>query len=157
MNGVFRAIQLGGLSVVLSLHTDVDPSREEWSQFLEELGSALRDQRGNVDGIRNLAISDGGAPNAAQRREMMEHVGNKANKVAVITSSLENPIKRGVATALTWLNPAFRAGPPSKWQDLLGHVGLTGHVEELLRELDELQRELPKVDTLTELKKLVRA
>jgi hypothetical protein len=85
---------------------------------------------------------------------MTELFRGRATKLGVITNSLENPIKRGVATAITWLNPSFRAVMPAKWRELLGHLDLEPHVDELLLEFDELQKQLPKNGTLSEIKRL---
>jgi hypothetical protein len=154
MNGVYVPIELGGMAVVLSLHTTVDPTQEDWSGYLDVLKRVLKDHDDDIGKMRNLVITDGGAPNATQRKKMTELFRGRATKLGVITNSLENPIKRGVATAITWLNPSFRAVMPAKWRELLGHLDLEPHVDELLLEFDELQKQLPKNGTLSEIKRL---
>jgi hypothetical protein len=155
MNGVFVALEIGGLVVVLSLHNAEDPSADDWKKYLNVSGQALKKVHDDVDKLRNLVITDGGAPNAKQRKQMADLVHSRANKIGVLTNSLENPIKRGVATAITWLNPAFRAVMPARWHELFAHLDLERHVHPLLAEFDQMQRQLSPVATLTEVKRLV--
>jgi hypothetical protein len=154
--GVYVPIEIGGFGVVLSLHTSVNPSAESWLAFLDILRAVLKEHRGNVDELRGIVISDGGAPSATQRKQVMDVVHGKANKIGVITNSLDNPLKRGVATAITWLNPAFRAAPPARWSEIFAHLDLQAHVDEVLLEFDTMQAKLPKVTTLAEVRRLVR-
>lgn len=154
MNGVYVPIELGGLAVVLSLHTSDDPTRDDWAEYLEVLRQVLKSHDDDIGKLRNLVITDGGAPNATQRKKMTELFRGRATKLGVLTDSLENPLKRGVATAISWLNPSFRAVMPARWRELLGHLDLEPHVDEILREFDELQKRLPKNATLSEVKRL---
>jgi hypothetical protein len=152
---VYVTIEIGGLGVILSLHTSVNPTPESWLRYLDVLRAVLKEHRGNVDELRSLVISDGGAPNAAQRKQVMDVVHGKPNKIGVITNSLDNPLKRGVATALTWLNPAFRAVLPARWSEIFAHLDLHQHVDEVFLEFDAMQGKLPENTTLAEVKRLV--
>lgn len=45
-------------------------------------------------------------------------------RMAVVASALSNPIARGVATAVSWMNPSFRFFGPEQWSQALQHLQL---------------------------------
>lgn len=136
------------------LHTAVDPSPVDWAAGIEKT-MALKTQLGLPE-LRSLVVSDGGAPNVAQRGELTHKVfDGKPSKLAVLTNALSNPIKRGVATAISWVNPAFLALPPERWRDAFHHLDLESELDAVVAVLDELQKGLPPVKTLTELKQMI--
>ncbi|PRQ05275.1 hypothetical protein ENSA5_03940 [Enhygromyxa salina] len=98
--------------------------------------------------IRTLAISDGGAPNALQRQELFTTLLEGKAKSAVVTSVLTNRLKRGIATAIFWLNPNFRAYPPDQFDNALAHLEVSDHREAVLRTLREMGHKLAPLDTL---------
>ncbi len=67
---------------------------------------------------------------------------------AGISTVLSNPIKRGIATAIGWINPGFKAVMPSEWRDALRHVNLEGQIKPILFEFERVQRHLPPVTSL---------
>jgi len=143
------AISLSGLDVVVALHTQQDPQSEEWTEYIDLLVKLKKKSAGDVSRIRNIVVSDGGGPNAKQRAQMQTEVYlGEPSKVAAITNALSNPLKRGVATAVSWLNPGFLALTPEKWRDALRHVGLEVESRSILQELERLQRKLPPVNSL---------
>src|SRR5687767_15044620 len=135
-----KAVELGTLGVAIWLHTAEDPSPDEWGSGIQAT-RALKDARGaNASSIRSVVVSDGGAPNTKQRHELTYDVfEGRPHKLSVMTNVLENPIKRGVATAISWLNPAFKAVPVKKWRDALRHADVEDHVLEILEHLRDLQ------------------
>jgi len=125
--------------VVLWLHTELDPPDGQWSAAVERLASARRSKGVALDCVRTLVISDGGSPSAAQRVQVMRdlHEG-QPSRVAVVTLSLSSPVKRGVATALSWINPSVRFFQPARFQDALLYLDLVEHRREIEREYREL-------------------
>ncbi len=145
-----NAISLNGLEVVIALHTQHDPQPEEWAHYIDTHINLKKKNAGDLSRIRNFVVTDGGAPNVKQRAMMSEAFG-AASKVAVITNALSNPVKRGVATAISWANPSFKALPPEQWRIALRHVDLEGHMQMVLLELARLQSKLPPVTSLAQL------
>jgi len=139
---------------VIWLHTSADPSAADWAAGIEKT-MRLKAQLG-VPELRSLVVTDGGAPNAPQRHEISHRVFNgRPSKLAVITNTLTNPIKRGVATAISWANPAFLALPPERWREAFGHADLEGELDAVLAVLQELQKDFPPVKTLVELERAI--
>ncbi|MET0388009.1 MAG: hypothetical protein ABW321_18700 [Polyangiales bacterium] len=84
------------LAVVV--HSAENPSDEEWAQyarFLHEIQSSASPVKGL------LVTTLGGAPNAIQRKAVLDAVGANQAATSVCTDSL---IARGVLTALRWLH-----------------------------------------------------
>ena len=152
-----KVIPHGGFEILVWLHAKKDPPRDEWDRChanvcgeLQRLGSQVATRRGFV-------VSDGGAPNTKQRADCARDIWAGATElpVAVITPTLDNPVKRGIATALMWLQPQLKFMRPSQWQEALRHLGLeTGDV--LLDAICELQREVTPVQVATQLIEIAR-
>jgi hypothetical protein len=60
-----------------------------------------------------------------------------------LSTVLSNRLKRGIATAVSWLNPNFRAYPPSEYRLALEHLDLEDHAQQVLAELVRLNRVVP--------------
>ncbi len=143
------AISLNGLEVVLVLHTQQDPQPEEWTEYVDLLVKLKKKNTGDVSKMRNIVITDGGGPNAKQRTQVQTEIyGGEPNKVAAISNSLSNPVKRGLATAVSWFNPGFLALPPDKWRNALQHLGLESDTRSILQQFERLQRKIPPVNSL---------
>jgi hypothetical protein len=127
--------------VVLWLHSELDPPKEQWDAAVERLSELRRARRLPVDRVRQLVVSDGGAPNALQRHEFVRefHEG-LPTKVAVLTSVLESqPVKRGIATALSWVNPSVRFYEPREAVEALIYLDLLEQRDAILHEYKRLQ------------------
>ncbi|MEO8185219.1 MAG: hypothetical protein ABI895_40955 [Deltaproteobacteria bacterium] len=129
--------------VILWLHTDVDPPTSQWTAAIEQLLQTRRERGLSIDRVRSLVITDGAAPNAAQRIEVMRdlHEG-LPNKLAVLTLAMSNPIKRGIATALSWVNPAIRFYRPTQFREALVYLDLADQSEAIRREYQRLNARL---------------
>jgi hypothetical protein len=149
MEMISTNIKLHDLDVMVTLHTASDPLADEWARYLVDLAELAKTGPGDMSNIRNFIVTDGGAPNAGQRALLADALGGLSIKVAVVTNSLSNPLKRGLATAMTWLNPAFMAFSLEKWRGALQHLDLDGQIGAILTELERLQRSLRPVASLT--------
>jgi len=111
--------------VVLWLHTEVEPPASQWATAVEQLVKARRQRGLGVDRVRSMVITDGGAPNPAQRVQIARdlHEG-RPTKLAVLTLALSHPVKRGIATALSWVNPSIRFYQPTQFGDALAYLDL---------------------------------
>jgi len=150
MDASMLVVKTREYDVCVWLHTAKDPPTDEWKAAMGVIEEAKR-KRGD-SGIRSLVVTDGGAPNATQRGELSDLFDRKPFKLAVVTISLTNPIKRGIATAISWINPAFRAVPPSQLESAMSHLDLPGQFGLFLPALDTLQTQMVPVITLQMLK-----
>lgn len=142
-------ITLGELELMLWLHTRTKPSAAEWEAHIARLRDAKKRRGGDMDKFRSLVISDGAAPAAREREIIFKEVfgGTKA-VFAAVSADLSNPVLRGVATVIAWLQPGFRAYEPDRTMEALSYLELTAHTDRVLRELEALQALLPPVRTL---------
>jgi hypothetical protein len=122
--------------VLLWLHTAINPPLDEWAVVLPKL-SEMRDAlQAPVERIRQLVISDGGAPNALQRTMVPKEFASAP--LAVITPVAANPIKRGIITALSWTNPAIRLYGPRDFLKALDFLELSEQRRRLWSEFQKL-------------------
>jgi hypothetical protein len=152
----FRTLRMRNLYVGLWLHTARDPSSEEWDASCKAFRELRRQCRENTAALRGVMISDGGAPNTIQRAQFFQPALGGQHRTSAITNSLSNPVKRGIATAISWVNPRMRAFEPCQWWEALSHVGLTNHVEQLWSEFAKLQASLPPNQTLRSIAESMR-
>ncbi len=135
--------------VVLWLHTDIDPPASQWNTTVASLIELRQARKLAVERIRQLVISDGGAPNAFQRNRLTRdlHDGLPC-KLAVVTTVLSNPIKRGIATALSWVNPSVRFYEPSGFLEALEYLDLADELDAIWREYQLLDTRIGPVRAL---------
>jgi hypothetical protein len=150
MDCICRILVVDDLTVVLWLHTAKDSiTPTEWDEAMSRVVGHIRDHAVSPDRLRSLVVSDGGAPSAAQRADLNERFSRgTVVKNAVVTTVLDNPIKRGIATALAWVNPGFRFYQPSGFLDGVAHLDLAAHRDALWAELVAMQLLLPPNRTL---------
>jgi hypothetical protein len=144
-----RIVERRGFLVVLWLHTANDIQQAEWDDACGTIAALKAKTPGVLGRLRMLVVSDGGAPNMKQRAQLFTGILQAAPvKSAAITTSLSNPVKRGIVKALTWTNAAFLAVGPGQWKEALAHVDLPGDGA-IFEELAPLQAELGReVETL---------
>jgi hypothetical protein len=131
-------------AVALWLHTENDPPKDEWNAAIDRLIADTKDVP--TADMRHLVLTDGAAPSAAQRARMHKELAReKPLRLAVITTVLSNPIKRGVATALSWANPQIRFFQPAQARDALQHLDLADHLDALWPQYSTLQQQLPPI------------
>jgi len=81
--------------VILVFHYDLTPAAAEWSSYLDMYTK-------NIDRLTGvLVITEGGAPNSAQRKQLSETY-EKTRQVPVAIVS-DSAIARGAITAFRWL------------------------------------------------------
>jgi hypothetical protein len=147
MNTAISVVTCGQLEVTVWLHTKQDPTPAEWAQGVAETVRAKDRLKGDLSRMRLIAITDGGAPNATQRGELIDVTRDQV-KFAAVSIALSNPLKRGITTAISWLNPLFRAFPPDKFDNALSHLNLNDHRALILAELKHMQLKLDPNETL---------
>ncbi|MEZ4307331.1 MAG: hypothetical protein R3F14_04710 [Polyangiaceae bacterium] len=86
------------------------PTDAEWHTYVEAVKA--EEHRGlDLTEMRTLVITDGGGPNAAQRKMVNDVLRGRTTRVATVSGS---PFFRGIVTALTWFNPEMRLYSPDK-------------------------------------------
>jgi hypothetical protein len=152
MDMAITSRRVGRLLVFIWLHTENDPTTDEWNAAFDWMDAqrAKETVSTSLDDIRSLVISDGGAPGGVQRARMGRDYPCKAS---VITTVLSNPIKRGIATALSWINPKFLFCEPTEAERALAHLDLAEQWPVLWPAFVELQSSLPANQTLSSVAK----
>jgi hypothetical protein len=148
MQFAMRVVPVRPMAVALWLHTKADPPQAEWEAALAEVERFAQVQALPPERMRVLVVTDGGGPNARQRAQLAANAAMSKAKTAVVTTALSNPIKRGMATAVHWLNPETDFFQPAQLSDALAHVDLAAERNRLWTELLDLQKGLPPVETL---------
>lgn len=138
MEVAYDIVKLGRFAASLWLHTDRDVPQPEWDTAMDRLEAFLRANRMNVTDLRTLVLSDGGAPNAVQRARVRELLMGHGSKSSIITVALSNPIRRGLATAVQWMNPGTRFFLPREVRPAILHVDLAPWPRELAERLSKL-------------------
>lgn len=142
-------VNCGEYHLSIWLHTTVNPPIEGWAEGVGRVAELKRQLGGDVSKMLILALSDGGAPNTAQRGELFIDVLEGKSKAAAISCQLSHRWLRSIATAITWLSPNFRAFPPEQFDLALAHIGLQEYREQILARLLELQKSVRPLETLS--------
>ena len=147
----FRMVRAGGFDVALWLHTARDPRSDEWTESCSVMAEYMRTTGADVSTLRALVVSDGGAPNVIQRKEIYGPImGGRSWKTSVVTGILtESAVKRGIATAVRWFNPKTCFFEPHRIRDALTHVDISpGDFAPVWRALMSMQRRMRRIETL---------
>ena len=142
----FTTLEQGSARLVICLHTSVDPPAAEWMDALQQVGSLLSAAY-DARQIRMLVVTGGGGPDAKQRAQLSRVWAARDIKTAVIVPGRGNPLKRGMMTALSWINPAMAFFTPEQFDDALAHLEQNDRAL-VWRELAALQHGLDEVSTL---------
>jgi hypothetical protein len=110
--------------VLLAVQTRADPTDHEIDRMLE----AIR-KRPSEETLRMLVVSAGGASTGLQREAIIEVIGKRKMRVAVVTSSTA---ARGNATALGWFVDGMKSFPPEQFEDVCRYLGLSSAEMKLL-------------------------
>lgn len=136
---------------MLWLHTQEDPPQAQWEAGLKRVVAAKEKVKGDLSRFRALAVSDGGAPNSLQRKQIFVDVFESSVKAAVVTKVLADRLKRGIVTAISWINPTFRGFQPEQFDQALAHLDLQQFRSELMVELKRLQDGIVHVESLSQI------
>jgi hypothetical protein len=120
--------------LLLVCHSSAPPTDEEWNRWVER-GRAT-DHRGL------LALSDGGAPNSAQRARTAEAVSNLAGEPPPFALLTDSTFMRSVMTAFTWLlggKQQMKALAPTALDEALAWLGVEVRPERVREAIARLQ------------------
>jgi hypothetical protein len=125
------------------LHTAEQPRLDEWREYVRAVESAIE---GATERVYAIVVTDGGSPNATQRRLLADVVMKKSVGAQTHVFTTDAFI-RSVVTAFSWIaRPGASAHAPRDFSHVCRMCGLSA--EDVMRELTELQRSFPKVLTL---------
>lgn len=156
-DGASEIVEVKGLWVHLWLHGETNPTAELWEGGLEHARRVMLARHAILRNYRGLVFSDGGAPNAKQREQLARGLlGGVPVRSSVVTNVLDNPVKRGVATALQWLNPLIRFYTSADVVQALAHIGLEDAWHDLLSHLHALQVGVVPVRALRDAEQVMR-
>jgi hypothetical protein len=100
------------------VHTDRPPTASDWSRVVAEYRKVP-----NVKTIRVLVYSEGGAPSAAQRAELLSAMGLAQPRLAILTKSI---IARVAAKAVALFAPELRVFDANQLEAALDYLQLSG-------------------------------
>lgn len=143
MDSFHEIAKIGRFDVAIWMHTDADPGQAYWDAAVAAVS------RYPTTTLRSLVVTDGFAPSTARRAQLAKEGFRGATvKSSVVTDVLDNPLKRGVATALTWINPHFSFFAPAKFHEALAHLDLADHAAEVWEALGRGQQAMPPLRNL---------
>jgi hypothetical protein len=121
---------------LLAVYSENPPSEEEARLILKAFKSM------DLDKMRMLVFTKGGAPTTAQRRDLNDVLRGRTFPTAVVSDAV---MVRGVVTAMSWFNSAIKVFPLSATDDALRYIGIPETQYEFMRrEIAKLQAELNK-------------
>jgi hypothetical protein len=125
------------------LHSSLPPDVAEWQDYVRTMSRALGGTSGMVHAF---VATDGGGPDAAQRRELAE-VLKQGPGVSLTHVFTTDAFVRGIVTAFHWIAKARAvAHLPKDFREVCIASGVSP--EHVLDDLMELQKSFPRVETL---------
>ncbi len=113
------------------------PSAETWNAYCD----FIRKNLSRLHELRGLAITDGGGPTAAQRKELRAMFGNRDVPVAVISDAT---VMRFIVSSLTLFNNAMRTFSAGDLASAAAFLGAPASFSEsLLKMLSDVRRSAP--------------
>lgn len=141
MNGNLHLIERPTISMArfrglyLVVHPKASPTDDDWDQLIAFCGAELEDVP-TKHPVKVLVYSEGGGPNAAQRRQMIEFLEGRDSITAVLTASAA---VRAVVTAFSWFRPDIRAFAPRDLAGAAHYLGLpSGSTSDLIDPLNRM-------------------
>ena len=123
--------------LVVLRENDATPLDSEWDAFLK----ILADNWDKFDLLKILVVTDGGGPNAAQRKRLETVLNGKPIRVAVVTDSAKS---RFIASMISLINRQHMGFAMKEVVQAYNHLRMTqaerAAAERALAELDPLIR-----------------
>ena len=99
-------------NLVVVMNTE-SPLPEEWNAYLEACRQLDKKLNGDFTKAAALIFTDGAAPNASQRRSMVEVLKGRPANSAVVS---DNMMVRAPLGLLSIFNPAVKVFSPKEWK-----------------------------------------
>jgi hypothetical protein len=115
----FRSRSCANGAYLVLLHTSAPPDTNEWKAYVRAVATLLAEARGP---LHAFVATDGGSPDAAQRRVLAEAF-NRGNALTHVFTT--DAFVRGVVTAFRWIARARAAAhSPDDFLHVCNEVGL---------------------------------
>jgi hypothetical protein len=122
-------------TVLAAVHGREDPTDAEWTAYLTSA-------RGPTRYTGTLVVTDGGGPNALQRKQLEDLPELRDLPVAVVTASRA---ARGIVTAIGWFGKAIKAFSPQHLPEALRYLRITpAEATRVCTSIDEMKAELAR-------------
>lgn len=127
-------------NVGIVVHNARNPNREEWDEYLAVSLAGNVAVGHDLAKFRQLVFTDGGGPNAAQRKASADLAKGRENgdkvKVAVVSRSV---VARGIVTAFRWLGFPLRSFAPDQLAEAFEFLALSpAEVVDICAAVEEL-------------------
>lgn len=122
MSGPYMAWKVIDRLVIVVLGTE-EPTDAEWEDYLRAV------ERHGIDRTMQLVVTEGGGPNAMQRRYLSSLLARRSVPVAVVSGSVTI---RAVVTAMSWFNHRIRGFPPTSLRDAIAYLAIPASRTELI-------------------------
>jgi hypothetical protein len=137
---VHKVVTFGDIVLGLMLIGEQDPADAEFFGTLDSLSRSMGQAGAPLERVRLMTITDGGAPTVRQRAKISEWLGGRRMKVCVVSSAYDNPIKRGITTAVQWINPDLGFFRPTEIGQAVAHVDLAAQLGRIWSEYQTLEK-----------------
>lgn len=117
--------------MLIVLQNELPPTNAEWKHFL----NALLESRPEYDHLKILIITDGGGPNAVQRKQLEQTLGGRFVRVAVVSDSIK---VRFVASMIALFHKDHRSFMKSEFLRACKHLGMTTREVQTTRQAIEI-------------------
>ncbi len=148
----WRARDLSNGKVVLyAVHDSTPPNSTDFAEYID-VGRAVFRRIADPSLAVALTLTDGGAPSAEQRRQLVQAASEgTGGRVECIRSSVvsDSMFVRGVVTALGWFIRDMRMFPPTQVEQALDYIGVPPSDRAVVRDdLTELAEAVPRAKTV---------
>jgi len=137
---VHKVVTFGDIVVGLMLIGPRDPADFEFFGVMDSLSRNMTAVGAQLESVRLMTITDGGAPTVRQRGKISEWLGGRRMKVCVVSSAYDNPIKRGITTAVQWINPDLGFFRPREVRQAVAHIDLGADLSRIWGEYQSLEQ-----------------
>jgi hypothetical protein len=135
-SGGKKMLRVRAIGNVIVLRENVDPpADQDWDGFLD----LLILNRENFDRLKILVVTDGGGPNAAQRKRLENALDGRGVHVAIVTDSAK---ARFITSIVRFINKRHRGFAMAEIRQAYEHLGMSWQeqklAEQALREMESL-------------------
>jgi hypothetical protein len=129
---------------LVAVHNTRSFTDAEGLAYIEEMVEAANARGGDLSTIRNLVFTEGGGPNAAQRKIASERLQKLKNWNKATSAVVSNATSvRGIVTVLHWFNMNIKGFPPHRIDEAFAFLGIgKEEAEQILAELPKLKAQL---------------
>jgi hypothetical protein len=124
--------------VVIAMHNHLPIEDASWDEYLNRGERIFKSVGGDLSKMRWLTITDGAAPNAAQRNRLRTRVGGGSTTTSVITESM---VVRAVIGIFSVFIRGLRVFHPNDWESAFRYIEVPPDRQEELKNLLRTLRE----------------